>query len=248
MPAQPVWVREMSAVEVKDLVKNYGNFHAVKGISFDVKEGEVFGLIGPNGAGKTTTLRVLSTLLEISGGSVTIFGLDLKEQAEEVRKIISYLPEDAGAYKNMTGREYLEFMAGFFAPEKDPKKLVAKGLDIVHLHERIDDKIETYSKGMARRLLVGRALMVDPKLAILDEITSGLDVVNAQEVRKVVKQKAQEGTTVLLSSHNMLEVELMCDRIALVNDGRIVEKGTPKELKERYNAANIEEVFVEVVK
>jgi ABC-2 type transport system ATP-binding protein len=238
----------MLAVDVKGLVKDYGHFHAVKGISFDVKEGEVFGLIGPNGAGKTTTLRVLSTLLEISGGEVKIFGLDLKDQAPEVRKVISYLPEDAGAYKNMTGIDYLEFMAGFFAPEKDPKEIVARGIEIVHLGERIEDKVETYSKGMARRLLVGRALMVNPKLAILDEITSGLDVVNAQAIRKVVRQKTKEGTTVLLSSHNMLEVELMCDRIALVNDGRIVESGTPKELKEKYNASNIEEVFVEVVK
>ncbi|OPY31098.1 MAG: Trehalose/maltose import ATP-binding protein MalK [Methanomassiliicoccales archaeon PtaU1.Bin124] len=238
----------MFAVEVKGLVKDYGQFHAVKGISFDVKEGEVFGLIGPNGAGKTTTLRVLSTLLEISGGKVSIFGLDLKEQAGEVRKVISYLPEDAGAYRNMTGREYLDFMAGFFAPEKDPKKLLERGLEIVRLGERIDDKIETYSKGMARRLLVGRALMVEPKLAILDEITSGLDVVNAQAIRKVVRDRTKEGTTVLLSSHNMLEVELMCDRIALINDGVIVESGTPKELKERYKATNIEEVFVEVVK
>lgn len=238
----------MYAVEVKDLVKDYGHFHAVKGISFDVKEGEVFGLIGPNGAGKTTTLRVLSTLLEISGGEVKIFGLDLKAQAAEVRKVISYLPEDAGAYKNMTGIDYLEFMAGFFAPEKDPKELVARGIEIVHLGDRLQDKVETYSKGMARRLLVGRALMVNPKLAILDEITSGLDVVNAQAIRKVVRDKTKEGTTVLLSSHNMLEVELMCDRIALVNDGRIVETGTPKELKEKYHASNIEDVFVEVVK
>jgi ABC-2 type transport system ATP-binding protein len=238
----------MFAVEVKDLVKDYGHFHAVKSISFNVKEGEVFGLIGPNGAGKTTTLRLLSTLLEITGGEVKIFGLDLKKQPSEVRKVISYLPEDAGAYKNMTGMDYLKFMAGFFAPEKDPEALVAKGLEIVHLNERINDKIETYSKGMARRLLVGRALMMDPKLAILDEITSGLDVVNAQSIRKVVRQKTQEGTTVLLSSHNMLEVELMCDRIALINDGRIVETGTPHELMERYKARNIEEVFVEVVK
>jgi ABC-2 type transport system ATP-binding protein len=235
-------------VEVKGLVKNYGNFHAVKGISFDVKEGEVFGLIGPNGAGKTTTLRVLATLLEITGGEVKIFGKDLKDEAGDVRKIISYLPEDAGAYKNMRGREYLEFMASFFAPEKDPNTMVQRGLEIVNLKERIDDKIETYSKGMARRLLVGRALMVEPKLAILDEITSGLDVINAQEIRKVVRRETQKGTTVLLSSHNMLEVELMCDRIALINDGRIVEMGSPKDLKEKYKASNIEDVFIEVVK
>jgi ABC-2 type transport system ATP-binding protein len=238
----------MEAIKVSDLHKSYGSFQAVRGITFDVHEGEVFGLIGPNGAGKTTTLRILATLLEITGGSVEIFGKDLKTEASEVRKIISYLPEDAGAYKNMTGRQYLEFIVGFFAGEKDTEAMLNRGLEIVNLKERIDDKVETYSKGMARRLLVGRAMMIEPKLAILDELTSGLDVVNAQEIRKVVRNKTKEGTTVLLSSHNMLEVELMCDRIALINDGRIVEMGTPKGLKEKYSASNIEDVFVEVVK
>jgi ABC-2 type transport system ATP-binding protein len=213
-----------------------------------VHEGEVYGLIGPNGAGKTTTLRVLATLLEITGGKINIFGRDLKTEATEVRKMISYLPEDAGAYKNMTGRRYLEFISGFFSPEKDPKKLMERGLQIANLNERIDDRVETYSKGMTRRLLVARALMIEPKLAILDELTSGLDVLNAQAIRKVVRGQTKDGTTVLLSSHNMLEVELMCDRIALINDGMIVEIGTPKELKEKYNASNIEEVFVEVVR
>ncbi|MFA5313898.1 MAG: ABC transporter ATP-binding protein [Methanomassiliicoccales archaeon] len=238
----------MEAVKVTDLHKSYGDFQAVKGITFEVHEGEVFGLIGPNGAGKTTTLRLLATLLEITSGKVEIFGKDLKTEAPGIRKIISYLPEDAGAYKNMTGRQYLEFIAGFFIDEKDPVEMVKRGLEIVNLNERIDDRVETYSKGMARKLLVGRALMMEPKLAILDELTSGLDVVNAQGIRKIVRNKTKEGTTVLLSSHNMLEVELMCDRIALINDGRIVEMGTPKDLKEKYKASNIEDVFVEVVR
>jgi ABC-2 type transport system ATP-binding protein len=197
----------MPAVEVKNLVKKYGSMDAVKGISFSINEGEIFGLIGPNGAGKTTTLRVLSTLLSINGGSVTILGHDLSKHAAEIRKLISYLPEDAGAYKN----------------------------------------VDTYSKGMMRRLLVGRALMTNPKLAILDEPTSGLDVINAQEIRKLVKSTAQSGTTVLLSSHNMLEVEYLCDRIALISEGKIVEEGKPKTLMEKYKARNIEEVFIRTV-
>jgi ABC-2 type transport system ATP-binding protein len=238
----------MNAVEVNNLVKSYGSFQAVKGISFNVREGEVYGLIGPNGAGKTTTLRILATLLEITGGEVKIQGIDLKSEPEEVRKVISYLPEDAGAYKNLRGREYLKFIAQFFAEGKAAEDLVARGIDIANLGERIDDKVETYSKGMARRLLVARALMIRPKLAILDELTSGLDVLNAQEIRRTVKSYASQGTTMLLSSHNMLEVELLCDRIALIDDGKIVAEGTPAELKERYGANNIEEVFVRVVK
>ncbi len=237
----------MPAVEVKNLDKNYGSFKGVKGISFEVEDREVFGLIGPNGAGKTTTLRVIATLLEISGGSVNVFGHDLAKEPHEVRKILSYLPEDAGAYKNLTGRDYLRFIANFFASGKAAKDIVARGIEIADLGDRIDDKVNTYSKGMTRRLLVGRALMTNPRLAILDELTSGLDVVNAQEIRKIVKDIARKGTTVLLSSHNMLEVEYMCDRIALINDGVIVELGTPADLKKKYDAANIEDVFMRVV-
>ena len=237
----------MTAVEVKDLVKNFGDFQAVKGASFSVDEGEVFGLIGPNWAGKTTTMRMMSTLLEISGGSINLFGYDVKEQTDEVRRIISYLPEEAGAYKNLTGRQYLSFIGKFFAEGKEFEDILERGIKIANLGERIDDKVETYSKGMTRRLLVGRALMFRPRLAILDELTSGLDVINAQKVRNTVKDTTKDGTTIIVSSHNMLEVELICDRIALVNDGRVVEQGTPNELKKKYDASNIEDVFVRVV-
>jgi len=236
-----------NSVVVENLHKDFGTFKALKGVSFSVKTGEVFGLIGPNGAGKTTTLRVISTLLRITSGTVRVLGMDISKEPEEVRKILSYLPEDAGAYKNLTGREYLEFMANFFAGHHDVQAVVKTGIEIANLGNRIDDKVQTYSKGMARRLLVGRALMTRPKLAILDELTSGLDVINAQEIRKISKLSAASGTTILLSSHNMLEVELMCDRIALINDGRVVEMGTPAGLKSKYDAPNIEEVFVKVV-
>ena len=235
----------MISVEVKNLVKHYGSTEAIKSISFTVSKGEIFGLIGPNGAGKTTALRVISTLLQITKGSVNILGFDVKKQPDEIRKLISYLPEDAGAYKHLTGRAYLQFIANFF--EEQTQKIVSRGVEIADLKERIDDKVDTYSKGMKRRLLVGRALMINPKLAILDEPTSGLDVINAQEIRKIIKNTARTGTAVLLSSHNMLEVEYMCDRIALIAEGKIVEEGTPKLLMDKYNANNIEEVFVQVV-
>jgi ABC-2 type transport system ATP-binding protein len=238
----------MEAVEAKGLVKDYGNFRAVKGISFHVHEGEIFGLIGPNGAGKTTTLRIISTLLQISSGTVDIFGHDISKQAGEVRKIISYLPEDAGAYKNLKGREYLDFIANFFKDREDPKKMVERGLEIASLGNRINDKVDTYSKGMTRRLLVARALMVKPRLAILDEPGSGLDVINAQEIRKLINDSVEMGLSVLLSSHNMLEVEFLCHRVALINDGRIVASGTPTELKNRYDARNVEEAFIKAIK
>jgi ABC-2 type transport system ATP-binding protein len=236
----------MPAVEVKNLVKKYGSIDAVKDISFSINEREIFGLIGPNGAGKTTALRVLSTLLSINSGFVTILGYDLSKQPGEIRKLISYLPEDAGAYKNMSGRSYLQFIANFFE-QKEVPAMIKKGIEITDLGKRIDDRVDTYSKGMMRRLLVGRALMTNPKLAILDEPTSGLDVINAQEIRKLVKSTVKTGTTVLLSSHNMLEVEYLCDRIALISDGKIIEEGKPKSLMEKYTARNIEEVFIRTV-
>jgi ABC-2 type transport system ATP-binding protein len=238
----------MKAVEVRELVKDYGNFRAIKGVSFEVKEGEVFGLIGPNGAGKTTALRTIATLLQITSGAITVFGYELPKEAGEVRKIISYLPEEAGAYKNLTGKEYLNFIAKFFGDGEKFQNMVQKGLEIADLGERIDDKVDTYSKGMTRRLLVGRALMVNPKLAILDEPTTGLDVVNAREVRRIINSAVEAGVAVLLSSHNMLEVELLCHRIALINDGRIVASGTAEELKKEYDAKDIEEAFVKAIK
>jgi len=219
----------------------------LNGLSFEVREGEVFGLIGPNGAGKTPTLRTVAPLLQIEGGEVDVLGHKLPGQAAEVRRILSYLPEDAGAYRHLKGREYLEFVASFFAYQEKPADIVSRGIAIAALGERIGDRVDTYSKGMMRRLLVGRALMTRPRLAILDEPSSGLDVINAREVRRFVAQAASQGMTVLLSSHNMLEVELMCHRVALINDGRIVAQGTPRELKQRYKADNIEDVFIDVM-
>jgi len=237
----------MTAIEVENLVKNYGSIEALRGISFAVGEGEIFGLIGPNGAGKTTALRVVSTLLEITSGTVKVFGFDVKEDPEEVRKKISYLPEEAGAYKNLSGKEYLNFMAQFYTEGRNVREMIETGILISGLEDRISDKVNTYSKGMTRKLLVARALMMEPPLAILDEPTSGLDVINSQEVRKIIKGFARKGSTVLLSSHNMLEVEFLSDRVALIGEGQILDSGSPAELKERYTAQNLEEVFMEAV-
>jgi len=237
------------SIVVRDLVKTYGTQKAVKGVSFEIGVAEIFGLIGPNGAGKTTILRVISTLLQITSGSVNVFEYDVTRDAPNVRKLIRYLPEEAGAYKNLTGKGYLEFIANFYSTNTTDKlKMVSKGIEIAQLGKRIADKSSTYSKGMTRRLLVARALMVNPRLAILDEPTSGLDVVNSQEIRGLIKEFVENNGTVLLSSHNMLEIEFLCDRIALINDGMILEIGTPEELKLKYKARNIEEVFVSAVK
>jgi len=238
----------MDALVVKELRKMYGDVEAVKNVSFSVEEGEVFGLIGPNGAGKTTTLRMICTLLRLTSGSITVCGHDVVTESDTVRKMISYLPEDAGAYKNLTGRNYLKFMAGFFADGDQAKAMVEKGIELADLGDRIDSKIDTYSKGMMRRLLIARAIMPSPKIAIMDEVTSGLDVLNAFEIREVIRNIAKNGVTVLISSHNMFEVDILCNRVAMINDGRVVLMGTPAELKEKYGAKDLEEVFVRAVK
>jgi len=237
------------AVEVKSLVKDFGSVRALDGLDFMIEKGEIFGLIGLNGAGKTTALRITSTLLLPTSGSVTVFGYDVVNAASDVRNLISYLPEEAGAYKNLSGFEYLKFMANFRTKDKTTlEDLVNIATEISGLGERLKDKVKGYSKGMKRRLLVARALMTKPKLAILDEPNSGLDVLHSVHVRTLIKRYAKEhNVTVLLSSHNMLEVEYLCDRVAIVNKGKVIIEGSPDELKTKHKAVNLEEVFGEVV-
>jgi ABC-2 type transport system ATP-binding protein len=237
------------AVEAKNVVKDFGSVVALDGLNFHINEGEIFGLIGLNGAGKTTMLRITSTLLLPTSGIVTVFGHDVVDKASEVRNLITYLPEEAGAYKNLSGYEYLRFMASFRTKDKATiEELVDAAAEISGLGDRLKDRVKGYSKGMKRRLLVARALMTKPKLAILDEPNSGLDVLHSVHVRTLIKRYAKEyNVTILLSSHNMLEVEYLCDRVALVNKGKVVIEGSPEELKAKHNAVNLEEVFGEVV-
>jgi len=231
-------------LKVDHLKKRYGQLEAVQDVSFEVEEGEIFGLIGPNGAGKTSTLRIVATLLSPSGGTVRLFDHDVKTHPEKIREHISYLPEEAGAYRNLKARAYLEFMARFYAetPAKE-REILARAEEICGLGKRLDDKVGTYSKGMVRKLLLARALMTKPALAILDEPTSGLDVINSLEIREIIKRYAKEGISVLLSSHNMLEIEFLSDRVGLIHKGRILDSGTPQALKEKYRAPNLEVVF-----
>ena len=236
-------------LEVRGLKKRYGRLEAVKGIDFTVRAGEVFALIGPNGAGKTTTLRMVATILSPSAGSITLDGMDVVADAAAVRERISYLPEEAGAYRTMTGRAYLRFMAEvFYADAAARREAVKTAEEVTGLGDRLADKVGTYSKGMTRKLLLARAIMTRPTLAILDEPTSGLDVLAALDVRDTIKGFARGGMAVLLSSHNMLEIEYLSDRVGIVHQGQLLHVGTPAELKERYNAENLEAVFAEVAR
>jgi len=239
-----------NVLEVKGLSKMYKKgVYASEKVSFDIKKGEIFALIGPNGAGKTTTIRMISTLLSATEGDAVVEGHSILTEPAKVRENITYLPDEAGAYKTMTGRGYLEFMANIYAKNpQDAKEYVERAVEMSDLGVRIDGKIGSYSRGMSRKLLLSRAVMSRPALAILDEPTSGLDILNAIEIRRMIKDLAAEGMSFLLSSHNMLEIEFVSDRVGIIAKGHLLEVGTPSELKVKYNAKNLEEVFEAVVK
>jgi len=239
-----------NVLEVKGLSKKYSKVLAVDNVSFEIGKGEIFALIGPNGAGKTTTIRMISTLLTPTSGDATVAGASILKDPQKVRENITYLPDEAGAYKNMTGLAYLKFMGGLFSTDqREIDRYVARASEINQLGDRLKDKISTYSRGMARKLLLSRAVMTRPQLAIMDEPTSGLDVLNAIEIRKTIKRLAQEeGMSFLLSSHNMLEIEYVSDRVGIIAKGHLMVTGRIDELKERYSAPNLEEVFERVVK
>ena len=240
--------KHMPVLKVDKLTKQYARVLAANEVSFTIDEGEIFALIGPNGAGKTTTIRMISTLIKPTSGDAEVNGNSILKNPEKVRESITYLPDEAGAYKSMTGRNYLNFMANIFTVDRNKSaEFVAKAVEICGLGARLDDKIASYSRGMIRKLLLSRAVMTEPKLAILDEPTSGLDVINALEIRKMIKGLAKDGMSFLISSHNMLEIEYVSDKVGIIAKGVLRAVGTPDELKAKYNAANLEEVFEEVV-
>ncbi len=234
-------------VVAENLVKDYSGKIAVRGVSLRVKRGEIYGLIGPNGAGKTTTLRMLSTLVKPTSGRIYIDGVDALADPVRARRSIGYLPEDADVYARLTGLEHLRLYA-MLRGEGDVEEKIKYGAELSGLGEKLREKAGGYSKGMKRRLLLAAVLMNRPRLAILDEPTSGLDVYASVRVRRMIKSYVSEtGAAVILSSHNMLEVEYLCDRIAFINKGRIIAEGAPEELKHRYGAENLEEAFVAAV-
>lgn len=238
----------INVLEVRQLSKKYTKVLAADKVSFDVKKGEIFALIGPNGAGKTTTIRMIATLITPTEGDALVNGFSIIKDSAKVRENITYLPDEAGAYKTMTGKGYLEFMAGIFTTDAIiAKEYIAFATEICGLGDRLKDKISSYSRGMIRKLLLSRAVMTKPALAILDEPTSGLDIINALEIRKMIKTLASQGMSFLISSHNMLEIEYVSDRVGIISKGKLLIVGNTQELKEKYNAVNLEEVFERVV-
>lgn len=240
----------MIAVNVVDVWKKFGKRQVLRGLNFKVGEGEVYGLVGPNGAGKTTTLRILATILKPDKGDVYILEKSVIKNTSDVRRIVSYLPEDVGVYKHLTGREFLKInglIQGLRG--RDLEEAVEYGVKISGLGEFVDAPMGSYSKGMRRRVMVARTLMSKSRVLILDEPTSGLDVEHAVYVRRLIKDYVKHmNASCIVSSHNMLEVEYLCDRIALIRDGTIIVEGKPEQIKKEYEAENLEEVFIKVVR
>lgn len=234
-------------LKVCGLSKKYTEVLAANKVSFEVNKGEIFALIGPNGAGKTTTIRMIATLIQPTEGDAFVDGLSIIKDSAKVREKITYLPDEAGAYKSMTGMNYLKFMASLFSTDKAVcSEYVSHAVEICKLGERLNDKISSYSRGMIRKLLLSRAVMTNPSLAILDEPTSGLDIINALEIRRMIKELSNKGMSFLISSHNMLEIEFLSDRVGIISKGVLHMVGRPDELKAQMNAENLEEVFERV--
>jgi ABC-2 type transport system ATP-binding protein len=219
---------------------------AVENISLSVNQGELFGLLGPNGAGKTTTVKMLSTLLLPTSGSISILGLDILKNTQEIRKRIGFTFGGArGLYGRLSAKENLRYFAELYALSQElTRKRIADLLEMVGLSDRADDRVETFSSGMQQRLHLARALLHDPELIFLDEPTVGIDPVGARELRATIKNLISVGKTILLTTHYMAEAEELCDHIAIVNKGNIVAEGTPSSLKKRIGKETVIELTV----
>jgi ABC-2 type transport system ATP-binding protein len=219
---------------------------AVRGISFEVAEGELFGLLGPNGAGKTTTIKMLITLLLPTAGEARVLGYDVVREAREVRKRIGYVfGGDRGLYERLSGLDNLRYFAELYGVTgRRQKERIAEVLELVGLTGREQERVEGYSRGMRQRLHIARGILHDPPVVFLDEPTIGVDPVGARELRAMIAGLVVAGKTVLMTTHYMFEADALCDRIAMIARGRIVAEGTPSELKSHVSDRTVVEVEV----
>lgn len=238
-------------ISVKGLVKNYGTFEAVKGISFDVMEGEVFGLLGPNGAGKSTTLEIIETLRTKTAGTIMVDGLDLDKAPSEIKKRIGVQLQSSGFYPLLNLVELIQLFGGLYNRPVDAMAL----LQSVNLVDKAKSKVKELSGGQKQRFSVATTLINDPKIIFLDEPTTGLDPQARRNLWELIRQIRDRGTTVIITTHYMDEAEYLCDRVAIIDSGKIVALSTPDQLiddlvasgferSKEVKKANLEDVFI----
>src|SRR4051812_31082935 len=238
-------------IKVNNLVKTYGDFEAVKGISFEVMEGEIFGLLGPNGAGKTTTLEILETLREKTSGEVIVDGKDLDKEPQGIKNVIGVQLQAAGYYPNLNLKQIIDLFAGLYNREVDPMAL----LDTVNLREKAKAKFKELSGGQKQRFSIATTLINEPKIIFLDEPTTGLDPQARRNLWDLIKQLRERGATVVITTHYMDEAEELCERVAIIDSGEIIALSTPDALidkllatgfkrQKEVKAANLEDVFL----
>ncbi len=232
-----------AALAVRELTRSYGDFEAVKGISFDIRAGEVFGLLGPNGAGKTTTISVLSTALRPSGGEASVLGHSITGRLSEVRQAIGLVPQEISIYPALTAAENVRFFGRMYGvPPRIVDERVATLLDLVGLTARRDDRAETFSGGMKRRLNLAVSLVHKPKVLLMDEPTAGVDPHSREHIFDIVRDLRSRGTAILYTTHYMEEAEALCDRLGVMDEGKIVAIGTLSELLTTLGCTEIIEV------
>lgn len=238
-------------ISVKDLVKNYGKFEAVKGISFEVYEGEIFGLLGPNGAGKSTTLEIIETLRDKTSGKVIVDGFDLDKVPEKIKKIIGVQLQTSGYYPGLNLLELIDMFCGLYNTKADPYAL----LEMVNLKEKAKNKYKEMSGGQKQRFSIATTLINQPKIIFLDEPTTGLDPQARRNLWELIKRIRENGTTVIITTHYMDEAEQLCERVAIMDEGRIIALQSPDKLIDDLvasgferpkvtKAANLEDVFI----
>jgi ABC-2 type transport system ATP-binding protein len=238
-------------ISVKNLVKNYGHFEAVKGISFDVYEGEIFGLLGPNGAGKSTTLEIIETLREKTSGEVIVDGLNLDKEPSEIKKIVGVQLQTSGYYPGLNLIQLIELFCGLYNRTVAPMEL----LDSVNLKEKAKAKFKELSGGQKQRFSVATTLINQPRIIFLDEPTTGLDPQARRSLWELIKEIRQRGTTVVITTHYMDEAEYLCDRIAIIDAGKIIALDTPDKMiddlvssgferPKQVKNASLEDVFI----
>lgn len=240
-------------ISVKDLKKNYGSFEAVKGISFDVYEGEIFGLLGPNGAGKSTTLEIIETLRKKTSGKVIVDGLDLDAAPDSIKKIIGVQLQSSGFYPGLNLLELISLFSGLYNQPVDAMAL----LKLVNLEDKAKNKYKEMSGGQKQRFSIATTLINKPRIVFLDEPTTGLDPQARRNLWELIKDIRQKGTTVILTTHYMDEAEQLCDRIAIMDEGKIIASASPDKMiddlvasgfekPKLVKSANLEDVFIQL--